>query len=304
MRARWICVWFVLGLSSVLGLYFVDAFRTRFPLGLTETSALTLTGPGTLASWWSTVCLLACGVMAAMIYTIRSHRVDDYRGRYRQWRHIAVLCALASVTVAAPVHRILQAAAVQLTGQTLWGDGALWWMLPGYLTGALVGIRALLDMRPARMPRLWLGLAAAAYLAAGLGHLQVIEVVTPWTPLVMLGGHYSLFWSLCLFARYIYLDAQGLVAEPKRRVRRTGKSAKLRGAGSPAEEVDAEHDSRPKRSDRKDPKRKPSPDESLNHESPDEDLPLDELELLTDPDLTRAERRKLRKKLKRQRRAA
>lgn len=306
-RAIWICLWFALGLGSIVAMYFADVSRVRYLSQVSEVSAseLAITGYATLASWWSTVCFLGCSLLAALIYTIRCHRIDDYRGRYRQWAIVSMLCLFASASLAAPIHQTIQSLAVHLTGRTFSGRPALWWVLPWSFVGFIAGLRALLDMRPCKSGPFFLVVSAGCYFASALGYFGVLNsdriATSDWLPVTFLTAHYCLFWSLCLFARYVYLDAQGQLAIKVKKIKRARKSKPKKTGDEHADDViPMEQVKKRRRSETA-----VEADDDGDEESPDQDeMSLAELELLTNPDLTRAEKRKLRKKVKRDRRAA
>ena len=297
-RPLWICCWFILGAASIGLLYAADYADQRYlrDNAAMQTASLQLTGYATLASWWSTACLLSCAFLSATIYTIRCHRVDDYRGRYRQWGSLSFACLVGSAFLAAPIHKALQAAAVQATGYDWAGHPALWWMLPASFLGVIVGLRALLDMRPCKSGPFFLTLTVAAYVGSALGHLGIIQFeqvpTEVWLPLTFLAGHYCLFWALCLFARYVYLDAQGQLKTKRKKPRKTAKQA----------DDDADLTATENRRSKKKMKRRAtttadddeaSADEAAGEEdesdsaASDDEMSLAEMELLTNPDLTR-----------------
>ncbi|MEM8679509.1 MAG: hypothetical protein AAGF97_09175, partial [Planctomycetota bacterium] len=152
-RAVWICLSFTLGLASIGAIGFASVGRARYlsHLPASVTSSLELTGHGTLAQWWSTLSLMVAAMLAVVIYSIRCHRVDDYKGKYRQWVLTALLCVMASASLGAPVHQLVEGLAVHLTGYDFAGHPVLWWILPWGLVVGLMGLRALFEMRGSRL---------------------------------------------------------------------------------------------------------------------------------------------------------
>ncbi|WP_161604405.1 hypothetical protein [Roseiconus nitratireducens] len=53
--------------------------------------------PDSFATWWLAMVLLASAGVALLIYQLRRHRSDDYRGHYRLWRLTLVVLLLASI---------------------------------------------------------------------------------------------------------------------------------------------------------------------------------------------------------------
>jgi hypothetical protein len=58
--------------------------------------------------------LLLVAALARIIHSLRRHRVDDVRGRYRVWRWIAAGALLGSVNAVVGVHQFIARAAVAL----------------------------------------------------------------------------------------------------------------------------------------------------------------------------------------------
>ena len=95
-------------------------------------AAFDLGGKGSLAAWFSSLMLLAASLVAVLVYTVRRHRMDDYRGRYRVWLWAALCWFLMATDAAASLHegfRDLMTAAhrhsaagrrLDLVGDRLW----------------------------------------------------------------------------------------------------------------------------------------------------------------------------------------
>ena len=117
---------------------------------------------------------------------------------------------------AASLREAFQAAMIALTGTTLLGDGTLWWVAVYVLIFGAVGSRLLLDMRPSR-------LSMAALLAAAVAQALVMASRLGWVAAgsgvddvhVPLGsemaGNLMLLSAMALHARYVLLDAEGLL---------------------------------------------------------------------------------------------
>src|SRR4051812_682669 len=50
-----------------------------------DTAAFDLGARGSLASWTAAVVLFVASGFCVMTYSLRRHRIDDFRGRYRVW---------------------------------------------------------------------------------------------------------------------------------------------------------------------------------------------------------------------------
>ncbi len=74
----------------------------RPPVG--PIAAFDLGGKGSLAAWFSSLLLLAASLVAVLVYSVRRHQVDDYRGRYRVWLWAALCWFLMASDAAASLH--------------------------------------------------------------------------------------------------------------------------------------------------------------------------------------------------------
>ncbi len=139
-------------LTAILG------HRTSVPPG--GLAAFDLDGKGSLAAWFSSLTLLAASLVAMLVYGVRRHQVDDYRGRYRVWLWAALCWFLMATDAASSLHEGFCNLMTLLTGSPLLGDGSIWWVIGYALLLGAVGARLLLDMWSCR-------LSIAALLLAG-----------------------------------------------------------------------------------------------------------------------------------------
>jgi hypothetical protein len=205
----------------------------RVAAGSAVAVALDVGAKGSLACWFSSLVLLAASISALLVYTVRRYRTDDYQGRYRVWRWAAGCWFLLATDQAASLREAFRDAMVNCTGTPLFRDGTLWWVLVYVLVFAAVASRLMLDMRPSRLS---LGALAVSTVAFGLA----IACYLGWAPLATavgnvvfrtsseMAGHLMLLAAMGLHARYVILDAQGLVLHPEPR----------KVAAQPQEEVD------------------------------------------------------------------
>jgi hypothetical protein len=186
-----------------------------------------LAGPGSaassqtlwsgLAAWIAVILLSATSLTCGLIHSIRRHRIDDYRGRYRVWRWAAILCLIASADYVAGFHAVIAEALAHHVGWTALRGGAVWWLLLAGPPLAWIAARTLADLRECRLAAT-LQLAASAVLLVAtcsfLGWLpdgmQDAEPVT--TSSTRLLGFWLLFSAVVSYARFVVLDAQGLAA--------------------------------------------------------------------------------------------
>lgn len=228
-RYRSLALLTVVGLASVAGLAALDHWAGTIAgiLGLRTTAPLDFVAPGSLAAWLAAVLLLVTSAFCLLVYSIRRHRIDDFRGRYRVWLAAAAAGVLLSVNSVAGLHRVLAEASSYHTGWWALRGGAIWWLVIAGLPLAWVLFRAIADVRECRLAALALTAAVVAYVTALASYLgwNVLAVGPRSEPLVTVGltlvGHWLALVGVVAYARYVVLDAQGLIAHAPSR-RRTG----------------------------------------------------------------------------------
>ena len=189
---------------------------------------------GNVANWFSSLLLAAGSAAALVIYSIRLHRVDDYRGRYRVWLWTSTALLLGSVHVVTGLHESVNALCLHLSGMSRAGAGNFLWLgVYGIVLGG-VGLWLAVELWPsleafgafaATGTLCVLALVAEAGLLPLEG--QLLSTVVQ-TSVVML-THGTLAYSLALYARHVYLDAEGrlLVQVERAKPKKSKSSAKL-----------------------------------------------------------------------------
>jgi hypothetical protein len=176
--------------------------------------ALDIDAKGSLACWFSTLTLLVAAAAALLVYAVRRHRTDDYRGRYRIWLWAAGCWLLLATDQAASLREAFRDAMTGLTGTPLVGNGALWWVVVYILIFGTVGSRLLMDMRPSPLSIMALVLAAIAHALAMAGRLGWTAVGGNAHEIMFragseMAGNLMLAAAMTLHARYVLLDAEG-----------------------------------------------------------------------------------------------
>ncbi len=187
----------------------------RIAHGGARIAALDLAAKGSLGCWFSSLLVLAATMVAMLVYSVRRHRTDDYQGRYRIWLSAAACGLLLATDQAASLRDAFRDAMVVLTGTTLTGDGTLWWVVFYALVFGAVGSRLLMDMRPS-LPSMGLLLVGAiAHTLAVVGRLGWIPLADGHRVMFLTGaemvGNLSLLAAMIVHARYVILDAEGLL---------------------------------------------------------------------------------------------
>jgi hypothetical protein len=104
-------------------------------------------------------------------------------------------------------------------------DG-LYWLLLGI--GAAIGLRLVVETRSSRGATAAAWCAGLFYLAAGLNQIGVIQASSHdvnglFAGMTLLTGHFLLTMSLVIYARFVFLDAQGLLDQRTVKVERPGR---------------------------------------------------------------------------------
>jgi hypothetical protein len=131
------------------------------------------------------------------------------------------------------MHGLIAAIAAHHAGWTALPNDAVWWLIIGGLPLASIGFRTWLDARESRLAATTLAVAFLSYAAGLASFLAAWPVADPQGATIVtagatLLGHWLLFVGAVSYARYVVLDAQGLVSA--RRGRQSKASVKKREA--------------------------------------------------------------------------
>ena len=206
------------GLLVVAGLEVLYAWMPRLAPATSDggVAALDLDGEGSLAVWFSSMTLAMAAVVSVIVYSVRRYKNDDYSGYYRVWLWAALCWLVMSVDETASLHEGFKEMMVMLTGTRLIGDGSMWWVIAYFFLLGPIGTRLLVDMRHCRLSTAVLIMAAGCY---GLGVVTQLGWVMPESGArgIMLEegaemlGNLLLLLAMGLHARYVILDAEGLL---------------------------------------------------------------------------------------------
>jgi hypothetical protein len=208
--------------------------------GLQNTAAIELTANGSLSSWLASVVLLVASASCLLTYSIRRHRIDDYRGRYRVWLGAALACFIVSANSVAGLHQVVADVLVHVTGWSALRDGAMWWLVLAGLPIAWIVVRSMLDMRECRVATALLFAAVASYSVSAAAFLDLLVIQVPRVKSLTIGaslllGNWFILAAAVAYARFIVLDAQGLVPIRRRpAIKRAAKSEPAKAAPAPS----------------------------------------------------------------------
>ena len=204
----------LLGLLGIAGVQALYAYVfVRIPPALqTHLTALDVSARGSIANWYSTLLLALSAIVAVMVFSIRRHRLDDYRGYYRVWLPAALALLVASLDCATGLHNALgELADGRIAGLSaandVWGIAGLW-----LLFGSL-GLRMMVEVRSSPLTITSMFCTAAMFCIAtavqlgfwpqGSGHLSSLLKSTP-----LLLGHLGVAFTTLAYCRFVNLDAQ------------------------------------------------------------------------------------------------
>jgi hypothetical protein len=125
-----------------------------------------------------------------------------------------------SMDESASLHEGFKEMMAHLTGTRLLGDGSVWWTIPYFFLLGSVGTRLLVDMRPCRLSSAALMGTAACFGVAILGQLGLIMPDAGAREVMVeegceMVGMLLLLLAMTLHARYVILEAQGLLPARK-----------------------------------------------------------------------------------------
>ena len=213
--------WALLVLLAVAAIYGLQQGANQLLVDSVEgVNRFALEGPGTLAAWYASSLLLVAAGGCLMVYLLRRHKVDDYRGHYRLWLWSAAWCLMASLETSTEIHRSLQVIVmglpVALSAEELnWG-----WLSAVALGGLVLGVRMSIEVRDSYWTNCFWLPTVAAYSAVMLLAFDVswIHAVLPDSltgGLLLVIGHTALAATAWMEARHVFRDAQGLVPAKK-----------------------------------------------------------------------------------------
>ncbi len=213
-KSRW--AYFAMLLLGVICIYSCQqAFlHTRVLVGTDfPTHLFDINGAGNVASWSLSVMLLLLSVGAIMIYLLRRHKTDDYKGRYRLWLHLAMIAAVLSFEVATDMHQILMVPLAQMEFPAPWSDASIWWLALVSLMSAHMAIRLLIEFKSRPGMLTLLSVLAVVLIAAGCSRMGSVIGESALTTEVaqsslLMSATLLATWMTWLNARKVYLTAQ------------------------------------------------------------------------------------------------
>jgi hypothetical protein len=208
----------------------------RTALSIAQLPAVDLAARGNVGDWFCACLLLGAAGIGILIYLIRRHRADDYRGRYRMWYWAVPLLVVASVDRVADLQTSLRTAVLVMAGIADYAQATLLWSAAVAVIGAAVTVRLAVEMRACRLAVGGLLAALVCLMArqpAALAWLLPAPCVFRTMCVAGLAflSSIQLLLALSLYARHVHRDARGEiapqapVAKPRVRTRRPKREA-------------------------------------------------------------------------------
>jgi hypothetical protein len=204
--------------------------------GISSTAAIDLAARGNLASWFGSTVLLLTSVFCVLTYSIRRYRIDDYRGRYRVWMRAALAGLVISANSVTGLHQVVADSLTLVTGWSALRAGAVWWLTLGGFPCAWIFARLLLDMRDCRAGAVAMVGSGVCYVVSAASYFGLVRATNAgiqqiFTAAPLLMGHWLLLTAIVANARFVVLDAQGLVSAKRRpKVKRAVKTTAAKSA--------------------------------------------------------------------------
>ncbi len=167
-------------------------------------------------AWTSAALLLLTVAYTRLIFSLRRHRVDDTRGRYRVWRTAGWAALLLSINAVVGAHGLIARCLGNAFDWHMLPANAIWWLAPAALVGGWLLIKLIIDVSECRsaLTVYLLGvtsLIVAAAHSAGWSPAWAADWPVVLSASLPLAGYTLLLVGSMLFARYVILDVQGLI---------------------------------------------------------------------------------------------
>lgn len=241
-----------LAVTAALG--WADGFGAQFAQSGVNAAAARLfmvDHPGSLMAWWEASLWLAVTCQCVLLFGMRRHRTDDLGGAYRWWFVVAATSVGLSVASATHLHLAFASEVAQRTGFSPMEHNAFWWLVPGGVVLAGVGLKTFFEIKESRVAALLAGIAGVAAVVSGASSAGLLApmlgAVAPWaaSPVVapVAGATVALavLLSLSAYSRRIVQETLGEVAPPAEK-----KSASAKRDDNPADDSEGNTEAKAK----------------------------------------------------------
>ena len=208
----------LLGTIAILNAMAFYATSLKPYIGDAGVAAVSLQGSGTLASWFTTALMAAGSAVCLQVYYLRKHRCDDYRGSYRLWFWAGTLFLLGSIAGTVSVGQIALHLFIAMAGPLpMIGVVPVLIIVACVFLAALT----MLGLWETRVSRGAAALIVVSWLAGTLSVLSTVPQVEnalaqasmdPMTANAWLVFATCSFLAVLTYARHVYLTANGMLA--------------------------------------------------------------------------------------------
>jgi len=222
------------GLLAESAAYYSENLSSTVPA--ISASEITTVFANQLVTWTSAAILLVAACYTRLIFSLRRHRVDDVRGKYRMWKTASWAAVALSLNTVVGGHTIVARVLGHFTPWSVLPENAGWWLAAAAILGGTLLLKLIFDVSECRGAMLFYSLAIGCFVVAGVhaaGWSPSWAAAWPETMgrALPLAGNLMLLVGSLLFARYVVLDVQGLIEH-----RATAKQS-VALAPEPSEEV-------------------------------------------------------------------
>ena len=179
--------------------------------------SLDLRARGELAACFSSVLLAGAAIQSLLIYRLRRHRLDDYRGRYRLWSWIPLVWIGMGLGVSTHAGDDLADLTARLCGSQTSQATAFW--TPLILGGVwlMIVTRLAIEVRRSRTSVAFLLIATCGYLAANLIRSGLLAPTSEVLQVMIasssdMAGYLATFLAVATYSRHVFLEAHGMLA--------------------------------------------------------------------------------------------
>ncbi len=175
---------------------------------------LRLDRPDSFGRWFIGMLMIGSAGASFLIYQLRRHRSDDFRGHYRLWRLVLIVMLLASLNSVVSLIDWSGALLEAGLGKRVALSGADWIRIVVSVSGAILMLRLIAEVRRSRAALVAM-LAAAGFLVlpeAVKWNVLEVETIGRWALITSapLLAFTSLFISFGIYLRMLYREVRRL----------------------------------------------------------------------------------------------
>lgn len=229
MLGGWcVCLAVLLLLNLGYGLVGANPSKT-FPV----TSEVLGFGSRSLSTWSQIIAWAGAGLCSLVVFGVRQHRSNDFRGTYRLWRWMALACGVMSLASLANVPGMFAEWLSWSAGKLFSRDGTLLVSIQAFVALA-VTVRLIFELRSSRAATALVVAAGGCGIAALLFQHELIGSSLQSNRELVAGNLW--IWTAALvlmcfltYARFVILHASGAIHVPEKSVGRKKKKRATAG---------------------------------------------------------------------------